>query len=205
MKILVIAIGVIIALFICFQLYMMSTQNKIENYPYTVVKSFENFEIRKYEARLFTSVNLGNSEYESASSNGFSILAGYIFGGNDKKERIAMTSPVAMSLEDSMTMMFMVPKNFTKENLPKPNSSNIEFTDEPEKIVAAITFGGWTSTEKIKKYKAQLVAALDNNNIQHTSQFFYLGYNPPYEVVNRKNEIIVELDPDLDISSIIKP
>ena len=32
-----------------------------------------------------------------------------------------MTSPVAMTLEKKeMTMLFLVPEKFTKENLPKP-------------------------------------------------------------------------------------
>ena len=49
------------------------------------------------------------------------MLAGYIFGGNDKEEKIAMTSPVAMSLKDSTTMLFLVPKKYTRDNLPVPN------------------------------------------------------------------------------------
>jgi hypothetical protein len=45
-------------------------------------------------------------------------------------KKIAMTSPVTMSLEDLMTVMFMVPK-FNKETLPKPSESQIEFRQEP--------------------------------------------------------------------------
>jgi hypothetical protein len=51
-----------------------------------------------------------------------------------------MTS-VTMSLEDSMTVMFMVPKKFNKA-LPKPSGSQIEFRQEPAKTVAAITLVG---------------------------------------------------------------
>lgn len=76
-------------------------------------------------------------------------MAGYIFGGNEKKEKIAMTSPVSISLDDSMTMMFMVPKKFNEESLPQPNQSQIKFREEPAKTVAAISFGGWTNDKKI--------------------------------------------------------
>lgn len=106
-----------------------------------------------------------------------------------------MTSPVAMSLEDSMTMMFMVPEKYSKETLPRPNQSDISFHEEPAKTVAAITFGGWADDEKIEKYKAQLTAALDDEGIAYTNHFYFLGYNAPYEVFNRKNEVIVELAP----------
>jgi len=38
-----------------------------------------------------------------------------------------------------------------------------------------------------------LVEALKKEGIEFTNQFFFLGYNPPFEVFNRRNEIIVEL------------
>ena len=197
MKIAVITLGIILLIFILIQLFAMSGQRDIETYPYTVIKKYESFEIRNYEATLFTSVQLNDNNYKEVSSKGFSILAGYIFGGNEKKEKIAMTSPVAMSLEDSMTMMFMVPKKFDKESLPKPNESQIKFREEPAKTVAAITFGGWANEAEILKYKQKLIAALDNNGIKYTNRFYFLGYNPPFEVFNRKNEVIVELENEI--------
>ena len=104
-----------------------------------------------------------------------------------------MTSPVSMSLEDSMTIMFLVPNNLKKENLPIPNESSIEFKEMPSKRVAAISFGGWANSDKIKEYKKKLIMALDAEGISHTNKFFFLGYNAPYELFNRKNDIIVEL------------
>ena len=121
MKILFISLGVLLLAFIVVQLYAMNAQRSIETYPYVVNKKYATFEIRSYEASLFTSVKLSTKEFKEASSKGFSILAGYIFGGNEKNEKISMTSPVAMSLEDSMTVMFLVPKKFNKETLPQPS------------------------------------------------------------------------------------
>ena len=194
MKILLILLGVILLAFIIIQLFAMSGQRNIESYPYVVNKKYDGFEIRTYEASLFTSVQLPGNKYKDASSKGFSILAGYIFGGNEKNEKIAMTSPVAMSLGDSMTMMFLVPKKFKKETLPLPNQSQIKFREEPAKTVAAITFSGWADDEKIERYKQKLKLALDTERITYTNRFYFLGYNPPFEVLNRKNEIIVELE-----------
>lgn len=193
MKIALIILGVIFLAFIILQLFSMNGQRNIETYPYVVNKKYDKFEIRNYEASLFTSVKLSSKAYKESSSKGFSILAGYIFGGNERNEKIAMTSPVAMSLEDSMTVMFMVPKKFNKATLPQPNQSQIAFREEPAKTVAAITFSGWANDEKIKQYKEALIAALDAAGIIYTNRFYFLGYNPPYEVFNRKNEVIVEL------------
>ena len=194
MKIVLILVGVILSAFVVIQLFAFKSSNKIETYPYVVNKKYKAFEIRTYDAALFTTVKLSSNKYKTESSRGFSILAGYIFGKNEKSQKIAMTSPVSMSLEDSMTMMFMVPKKFNKESLPEPKNSQIEFKQEPKKTVAAIRFGGWANDKKIEKNKQKLIMALKSEGILYTNKFFFLGYNPPYEVFNRRNEIIVVLE-----------
>jgi len=193
MKIIFVSVSVILLGFLAVQAYAMSTSRNIESYPYTVIQEYGDFEIRQYEASLFTSVTMPTDKYEEASGKGFSTLAGYIFGGNERNEKIAMTSPVAMSLEDSMTMMFLVPKAYKKEDLPKPNTESITITEMPAKKVAAITFGGWADSEKIVQYQAELRKALDREGIAYTNKSYFLGYNPPFEMVGRKNEVIIEL------------
>ena len=153
MRIVLIVLAVFLLAFIFFQLYFMYEQRNIERYSYAVIKKYKQFEIRSYEATLFTSVKMASSGFNNSSSRGFSILAGYIFGNNERNEKISMTSPVSMSLGDSMTMMFMVPKEFNKDMLPKPNQSGIEFKEEPAKTFAAIRFSGWANDTKIEKYK----------------------------------------------------
>jgi len=193
MKIILSIFGIILILFVISQLFFLNSQRTIETYAFTIIDSYETIEIRQYEASLFTSVQMPSNNYRKTSSKGFSVLAGYIFGGNDKEEKIAMTSPVAMSLKDSTTMLFLVPKKYTRDNLPVPNDSSIEFKDMPEKRVAAISFGGWASDSKIAAFKSKLITALNTKGIEYTDNFYFLGYNAPMEVFNRKNEIIVEL------------
>ena len=193
MKIISILLGILLIAFIVVQLFALKSQKNIETYPYEVTKIYDDFEIRTYESTLFTSVKLSTKNYKESSSQGFSILAGYIFGDNERNETIAMTSPVAMSLEDSMTMLFMVPKKFNKETLPQPNQSQIVFKQEPAKTVAAMSFKGWADDEKIETYKQKLITALEKEGILISNRFYFLGYNAPYEVFNRKNEVIVEL------------
>ena len=192
--ILIVAISLIVAAFVAVQWFFSNEQKNIEMYPYTVKQEYDDFEIREYESSLFSTVKLPSSKYETASNDGFRMLAGYIFGGNENNKSIAMTSPVAMSLGDSMTMMFMVPAEYSLETLPKPNESRINFQQVPAKTVAAISFGGWSNDEKIENYKTQLIAALDAEGVSYSDRFYFLGYNAPFEVFNRRNEVIVELD-----------
>jgi hypothetical protein len=66
--------------------------------------------------------------------------------------KIAMTSPVTMSLEDSMTVMFMVPKNLMKRFQSQANRRSI--STRTSKTV--LHFGGWADDTKIEKYKKKL-------------------------------------------------
>ncbi len=188
----ILAVTLLLA-FIVVQLFALKSQYGIETHSYQIQKQFQNFEIRRYDKALFSSVKLSTNNFKDASSEGFSVLAGYIFGNNDRNEKIAMTSPVVMSLEDSMSMFFLVPKKIKIDKLPLPNNETIEFQEQSVKTVAAISFGGWANAKKIEKHKTKLMAVLDKKGLSHNNQFFFLGYNAPYEVFNRKNEIIVEL------------
>lgn len=104
-----------------------------------------------------------------------------------------MTSPVTMELGDSTKMMFMVPKSYNLDALPNPNNDRIVFEKHKEKIIAAIRFDGWADNDKIENYKSILIKELEKENLQHTNKFSFLGYNPPYEVIDRRNEVVVEL------------
>lgn len=195
MKTFLIIASVIALIFLIVQVVMAQSTKNIEMYPYEVVKSYDGFEVRQYEARNFSYVSMPAASYKTNSSKGFRMLAGYIFGDNEKEQKIAMTSPVAMDVNetDSTRMMFMIPSEYDMDELPKPKNGEVKFKTEPAKLVAAIRFGGWSSDERIEEHKQQLIAMLDNEGIEHNDVFSYLGYNPPYEMINRRNEVIVEL------------
>lgn len=194
MKIILLTVLVLLVLAVtATQVYDYKSTKDIEMYNYQVIQQLDEIEIRAYEPATFSSVKLNGKQYSETANKGFRILAGYIFGGNEANESIPMTSPVAMELNDSVTMRFMVPKDYKKEELPKPNDERIEFITMPEKKVAAIRFGGFANDEKIEEYKNRLKEILAKNNIEHFDTFTYLGYNPPFRLINRRNEIIVEL------------
>lgn len=178
---------------ISFLAFISRASSDVEQHKYTVIKKYKDFEVRQYETAIFSSVKMPNDTYKESSSQGFRTLAGYIFGGNDKGEKIAMTSPVAMELGDSTKMSFMVPSGRSMESLPKPNSSKITFEKQEGKKMAAIEFDGWADDKRIADYTERLRQALKAENIQHTGKFIYLGYNAPFDLVNRRNEIAVEI------------
>jgi hypothetical protein len=193
MKILFVIIILVVSVVTMAQVYISKYSSRTEQHKYEVIKSYDKFEIRRYVPALFSSVILEKKGYKENSGEGFRILAGYIFGGNESNEKIAMTSPVAMELGDTSKMMFMVPESYQLENLPTPNNSKIVFEKKEEKIMAAIQFSGWADDEKIEKYKLILINELEKEKLLSNGKFTFLGYNAPFELTNRRNEVIVEL------------
>jgi hypothetical protein len=193
MKIILTIAMICFTLIVLGQAYVSISGRKSETLPYQVVKKFKGFEIRNYESALFTSTTLPYTNYKEASGKGFRILAGYIFGGNEREEKIAMTTPVTMELGDTMKMMFMVPAEKSLESLPKPANSKIAFEIVKPRTMAAIEFNGWASDESIEHNKQKLIQLLAQHNLKHTERFLLMAYNPPYQLANRRNEILVAL------------
>ncbi len=165
---------------------------KTETQQYNIIQTEKDFEIRFYPSTTMAMITSSAKTYKELGSSGFSKLASYIFGGNTEKKQIAMTSPVHMDISDTMSSMsFVMPANYNKDNLPLPNNSDVRITTAPDEYVAAITFGGFASQEKIKKQTDLLENTLKEKHISYYGNFRFLGYNPPYQLFGRKNEIIV--------------
>lgn len=195
MKTAIIIGSIVLILFVVFQLYSSRATKKSENQPYKVIRVEKDFEIRFYPSSTMAMITSSAKNYRELSSSGFKKLATYIFGGNKDNKQIAMTSPVHMDINDSISSMsFVMPANYNKDNLPIPNNSEVTIKTVPEEYVAVITFGGFASDESIKKQTALLEKALKEYQISYYGHFRYLGYNPPYQLFGRRNEIIISVN-----------
>ncbi|MFY8171330.1 MAG: SOUL family heme-binding protein [Sphingobacteriaceae bacterium] len=166
---------------------------KIEMPAYSVIKKYGSMEIRQYPNMIVAQTMLMQSSQDQRMSNGFRTIAGYIFGGNDRNQKIAMTAPVVMKMGDTASMYFMMPKQYNSAQLPKPNSNKVEIVNERARVLAVIRFGGFSSEMKIEKYKNKLAAIISENNLKTTGPYMYMGYNAPWDVINRRNEVAIEV------------
>lgn len=166
---------------------------KTETQKYEVLFTRDNFEIRFYPEAILASVEMAGN-YDDSRNSGFSVLASYIFGGNSEGTKIAMTSPVRMSTSsNSNTMSFVLPSEMKFEKLPAPNDDKVILHQSKPMYTASLRFGGYASEAEISEYKARLIEILEQLNLQHSNQFEFLGYNAPYDMINRRNEVQVGL------------
>jgi hypothetical protein len=195
MKTFLIAASAISAIVFIFQSFIMVSVNKTEEQKYTVIQKDKNFEIRFYPSATMATIKSDAKTYQDLSGPGFRKLAGYIFGGNEDKTKISMTAPVQMDINDSIsTMSFVMPSSYNKANLPKPNNPDVILEEKAAEYVAAIHFGGFASDSKLKYYAEKLQDILMEKGIKTHGSARFLGYNPPFQLVGRRNEIIISIE-----------
>ena len=172
----------------------MSAQ-KTEEQKYTVLHKEKDLEIRFYPSATLATVSMNAKTYKELSGPGFRKLAGYIFGGNEAGKKIAMTTPVHMDVNDSVSSMsFVMPSSYSEENLPRPNDPDVLIKKTEDEYVAAIQFSGYASDKDLKFYSEKLQNILREKGIPTYGHYRFLGYNPPYQFVGRRNEIIVSVE-----------
>jgi hypothetical protein len=189
-KIMFWVLAVAVPLLVGFQIYTAVATNKTETRPYEVLGKYSEIEIRYYPP-----VNMASVEQPGDLDNrngNFRVLAGYIFGGNDKGASISMTSPVEMSEAPGgkSRMSFMMPTDLAMDSLPRPRDSRVQLHTSEAFFAVSIRFGGWADRAKIDRKAAELSTWMSGKNLRPSGDRIYLGYNPPYQLVNRRNEVL---------------
>ena len=170
------------------------------------------FEVRNYPALVAAEVSVSGDRAQ-ASSEGFKLLAGYIFGGNTKKQGIAMTAPVVQTAAESekiamtapvlqtgqpggWTVRFVMPSSYTLATLPTPNDARVRLTPMPAARMAVVQFSGLAGEDDIAEQTELLNAFVTRNRLQATDRPALARYNPPWTPwFMRRNEIMVPIQP----------
>jgi len=184
----------VVGVFLIAQLLMSYKNKDIETPKYKVVKTYDSFEIRQYDSMILAQTIIQETSIKKSGNTGFRKVAGYIFGGNRNNQQIAMTAPVIMEVGDNTKMSFVMPGQYKMEDLPQPNSSEVKLVKAAPKKFAVLFFSGFASDEKINRKKELLREALKKEQISVKGDFSYLGYNAPWDLFGRRNEVAIEVE-----------
>ena len=191
---LTIILASLVGVFLIAQLLMSYKNKDIETPKYKVVKTYDSFEIRQYDSMILAQTVIQETSIKKSGNTGFRKVAGYIFGGNRNNQQIAMTAPVIMEVGDNTKMSFVMPSQYKMEDLPQPNSSEVKLVKAAPKKFAVLRFSGFASDEKINRKKELLREALKKEQITIKGEFSYLGYNAPWDLFGRRNEVAIEVE-----------
>mgnify|MGYP001974058514 FL=1 len=161
-----------------------------ETQKYDMLLSEDDFEIRFYYSALKAKV------VSQRNSNGnFYKLFQFISGNNSKGEKIAMTTPVYMKNDNNSNIMeFVMPASYDIETISKPNDKNVVIYESEAKYYACVRYGGYSNTRKFNMHSKKLIKKLSELNIKTVGDLFYVSYNSPYKILNRRNEVMIEIE-----------
>jgi hypothetical protein len=185
---------ILVSALVLFVITMSFMRSSIETPDYEVLRVLDKkTEIRRYPALILAQTSMSPGTFDENSSLGFRRVAGYIFGGNQNEAKIAMTSPVVMEMGEQTQMAFVMPKQYSIEDLPKPNSQQVQLAKKEPRTLAVLRFGGYSDDAKIQEKAAELRALLQKEQIAFTDKLIYMGYNAPWDFIGRRNEVAFEL------------
>lgn len=169
-------------------------RSSIETPDYEVLRVLSRkAEIRRYPALILAQTQMEAQTYNENSNMGFRRVAGYIFGGNEKGQKIAMTAPVIMEMGAQTEMAFVMPKQYQMEALPNPTNPQVKIAKQEERTLAVLRFGGYSNDAKITEKAQELKALLQQEGIAFKEQLIYMGYNAPWDFIGRRNEVAFEV------------
>lgn len=193
----------------------------IEEPNYTVLSQVEDFELRRYDEQLVAQTWVSGDQ-DTASRQGFKILADYIFGNNtapsgesskismtapvtmqsdnlngQASQKIAMTAPVSMQQNDGKwRVQFTMPSQYTMQTLPKPNNPDVKIVQVPAQTYGVIKFSGLAGSKKVAKKTETLKSWMQTQKLVITGTPELARYNPPWTLpFMRRNEVMMAYQP----------
>ncbi len=186
-----------------------------EEPKFEILSKDGDFELRQYAPMVVAETLVAGSQDE-ASSRGFRVIAGYIFGDNKRAgagaEKIAMTAPVLLEKQDAgkkidmtapVTMdkvgdrwrvHFVMPSQYKMADLPSPNNPAVTLREIPASKYAAIRFSGFAGEDKVAAKTKELTDWVSARGNAAVSAPQLARYDPPWTLpFMRRNEVLVEV------------
>jgi hypothetical protein len=183
----------------------------VEEPAFKTVLSDGAFQVRDYPSLIVAEVTV-TGEQNEAANKGFRLLAAYIFGGNTRRQTIAMTAPVAQNPTSqkiamtapvtqiqeagTWTVRFTMPSAYTLETLPAPNDPKVRLRRLPPTRFAVLRFSGLARKRAVEAKSKELLEATKAHHLQADGAVTLAQYNPPWTPwFMRRNEVMVPVRP----------
>lgn len=181
--------------------------SSVEQPEYKVTNTDGSIEFREYGPMIAAEAEV-KGERQAAISEGFRLIAAYIFGANTPNAKISMTAPVEQQAKQSIAMTapvtqqaeagvwivrFIMPKSWTMETLPAPSDPRVKLIPLPAKAMVAIRFSGTADDALIATKTAELRKYITDHRLTVIGEPILAFYNPPWTLPPfRRNEIMIE-------------
>lgn len=170
------------------------TRAGYESAAYQVLRANGKFQVRNYPA--LTVVETAMTGSRNGDDGSFTRLLRFITGGNEAKQKIAMTTPVFMSGgETNATMAFVLPAKMRAGNVPKPSDGSVTVRELLAGRFAVLRYSGRRNAKKEAESLAQLKRWMATEGMSVLSPPVYGYFDPPWTPgFLRRNEVMLRTD-----------
>ncbi len=168
-----------------------TTRGGYESAPYKVIRASGKVELRDYPA--LTVVETPMTSGGSGADGSFNRLFRFIIGGNDAKQKIAMTTPVFMSGSGTnVCMAFVMPAKLKTPDVPKPKDEQLRVRELPAGGFAVLRYSGGRNPDNEAPSLERLRAWMKAEGLKELSPPVYGYFDPPWTpAFLRRNEVMV--------------
>jgi len=171
----------------------------VEEPSFKLVTRDGDFELRDYPALVVAEAKLPGDR-DAAAYAGFRLLARYIFGGNARRQSIAMTAPVVQAPADAAsggagwTIRFTMPAGLSLDTLPKPDDPEVRLAALPPARYAVVRFSGLAYRRDVEAQTARLEAFVRSRGLRIEGAPSLARYDPPWTLwFLRRNEVMIPI------------
>ena len=171
-----------------------ATRAGYETAPYKVVRTNGKFELRDYPAMAV--VETPTIRSAKGGDGSFMRLFRFISGSNAAKKKIAMTTPVFMSGNDTnATMAFVLPAKLKTGEVPKPTDGAVAVRELPAGRFAVLRFRGGQNAKNEAAALGKLNAWSAAEHLKTDSAPVFGYFDPPWTpTFLRRNEVMLRTE-----------
>ena len=193
MKIVLIGALFILATFVL-AVGFRTSRRSYKTAPYKLVRSTGKFEVRDYP--VLTVVETIMTRIGNDADRSFNRLFGFITGRNEAKQKIAMTTPVFMSEDDSnRRMAFVMPANLSSGQVPRPADGSVTVRELAAGRFAVLRYSGRRNREQEAEALGRLKPWMAAEGLSVLSPPVYGYFDPPWTpAFLRRNEVMLQTE-----------
>ncbi|KAK4468451.1 hypothetical protein MN116_007656 [Schistosoma mekongi] len=176
----------------------------VEAAPYIVLNTWtqEGIELRQYDSLRWVCTQSHGSSMDKAKKECFWKLFRYISKKNEQKTKVPMTVPVTIEskpdhisvMKRCFTMGFYIPEAF-QSNPPTPVEEGVFIETRPAMKIYCCRYSGFSNDDEVMINARKLGENLDRLGLKYTPDpFYFAGYDSPFRLLNRRNEIWFKAD-----------
>ena len=172
-----------------------ATRGGYESAPYKVVRRDGKFELRDYPSLTLVETPMASGG-SSGADGSFNRLFRFITGNNEANQKIAMTTPVFMSRnETNRAMAFVMPSGDKAGQIPKPTDMAVTIREVAAGRYAVLRYSGRHNAEREADAERRLKAWMEAERLPSKPPPVFGYFDPPWTpAFLRRNEVMLLTD-----------